>query len=183
MALRFVEELLILVEEEQVPNRTLRYALAGAALMELALEGRIDTDPEALYLTDATPLDDALLDPVLAEIAEGPESQSCEFWVRRIAERGDCLHGQALARLEAQGIMESDDGGFFALALRVRNSRRYPLSPSLAAAGEEAEQEIRSRLMDILFNDERDSVAPGYRHHQPVPGLRPVPANSDGGGI
>ena len=113
MALRFVEELLILVEEEQVPNRTLRYALAGAALMDLALEGRIDTDPDALYLTDATPMDDALLDPVLAEIAEGPESQSCEFWVRRIAERGDCLHGQALARLEAQGIMESDDGGFF----------------------------------------------------------------------
>ena len=154
MALRFVEELLILVEEEQVPNRTLRLALAGAALMDLALERRIDTDLETLYLTDATPLDDGLLDPVLAEIAEGPESQSCEFWVRRIAERGDCLQGQALARLEAQGIMESDDGGFFALALRVRRSRRYPLSLSLAAAGEEAEQEIRSRLMDILFNDD-----------------------------
>ena len=149
MALRFVEELLILVEEEQVPNRTLRYALAGAALMDLALEHRIDTDLETLYLTDATPLGDDLLDPVLAEIAAGPQSQSCEFWVRRIAEKGDCLHAQALERLEAQGIMESDDGGLFAVALRVRDSRRYP-----APAGVAAEQEIRSRLMDILFNDD-----------------------------
>ena len=154
MALRFVEELLILVEEEQVPNRTLRYALAGAALMDLALEHRIDTDLETLYLTDATPLGDDLLDPVLAEIAEGPKSQSCEFWVRRIAEKGDCLHAQALARLEAQGIMESDDGGLFAVAFRVRNSHRYPRNPMLAAAGEAEEQEIRSRLMDILFNDD-----------------------------
>ena len=154
MALRFVEELLILVEEEQIPNRTLRYALAGAALMDLALEHRIDTDLETLYLTDAAPLGDDLLDPVLAEIAEGPKSQSCEFWVRRIAEKGDCLHAQALARLEAQGIMESDDGGLFAVAFRVRNSHRYPRNPMLAAAGEVEEQEIRSRLMDILFNDD-----------------------------
>ena len=149
MALRFVEELLILVEEEQVPNRTLRYALAGAVLMELALEHRIDTDLQALYLTDATPLDDGLLDPVLAEIAEGPESQSCEFWVRRIAEMGDCLHGQTLARLEAQGIMESDDGGLFGLAFRVRQSRRYP-----TAVAEATEQEIHTRIMDTLFNDD-----------------------------
>ncbi len=152
--LRFVEELLILIEEEQIPNRTLRYALAGAVLMDLALEHRIDTDLQALYLTDAMPLGDALLDPVLAEIAAGPESQSCEFWVRRIAEKGDCLHAQALARLEAQGIMESDDGGFFTLALRVNRSHRYPRNPSLAAAGEASEQEIRSRLMEILFNDD-----------------------------
>ena len=146
--------------------------------MDLALERRIDTDLETLYLTDATPLDDDLLDPVLAEIAAGPQSQSCEFWVRRIAEKGDCLHAQALARLEAQGIMESDDGGLFAVAFRVRDSRRYP-----APAGVFAEQEIRSRLLDILFNDD---VIPSPRdtgHHQPVPGLQPVPANPDGGGI
>ena len=149
MALRFVEELLILVEEESVPNRTLRYALAGAALMDLALEHRIDTDLETLYLTDATPLGDDLLDPVLADIVEGPQSQSCEFWVRRISEKGDCLHAQVLARLEDQGIMESDDGGLFAVAFRVRDSRRYP-----APAGVVAEQEIRSRLLDILFNDD-----------------------------
>ena len=121
--LRLVEELLILVSEDDsgitisIPDRTLRYALAGAVLLELALEHRIDTDLEALYLTDAMPLGDGLLDPVLADIVAGPQFQSCEFWVRRIAEKGDCLHAQALARLEAQGIMESDDGGLFAVAL------------------------------------------------------------------
>ncbi len=158
MELRLLEELLILIEEEQVPNRTLRYALAGAALMDLALEHRIDTDLETLYLTDAAPLDDDLLDPVLAQIAQGPQSQSCEFWVRRIAEKGDDLHQQVLERLAAQGIMESDDGGLFGLAFRVRQSRRYP-----TAVAESTEQEIHTRIMDILFNDDvipspRDAV-------------------------
>ena len=149
MDLRFVEELLILVEEEQVPDRTLRYALAGAALMDLALQNRIDTDLESLYVTDAAPLGDVLLDPVLSQIADGPESMPCEFWVRRTAELSEHLRAVALNRLEARGIMESDDGGFFSLALRVRHSRRYP-----TAAGEAAEQEIHSRLMDIIFDND-----------------------------
>ena len=74
-----MKSLLILVSDDDsaitisIPDRTLRYALAGAALLDLALEHRIDTDLEALYLTDATPLGDDLLDPVLADIAGGAQ--------------------------------------------------------------------------------------------------------------
>lgn len=55
------EELLLLLLDEirgefsNVPDRILGYALAGAALMDLSLEDRIDSDPSTLILLDATP--------------------------------------------------------------------------------------------------------------------------------
>ena len=51
--LRFPEELMLLILDDEdgrfarVPDRQLRYALAGGVLMDLALENRIDTDLEA----------------------------------------------------------------------------------------------------------------------------------------
>ena len=155
--LRFAEELLVLVVDGggsgdaiSVPDRVLRYALTGAALLDLALENRIDTDTQSLHLTDATPVGDDLLDPILEEIAEGPDAQSLEYWVRRIAQGADELRAVALERLVEQGILETDDGrGFFALTRRVIRLHRYP-----TAAGGAAEQEIHSRIMGILFSDE-----------------------------
>ena len=76
--LRFAEEILILVLDEErgdlatsLPPRSLDLALAGAVLMDLALEDRIDTDIERLMLVDATPVGDDILDPALADIAGG----------------------------------------------------------------------------------------------------------------
>ena len=74
--LGLAEELMLLVMDEDngeatsIPARTLGYALAGAALLELALQGRIDTSLETLEVTDPTPLNDNLLDPVLSDIVE-----------------------------------------------------------------------------------------------------------------
>ena len=69
MKLRFVEEIILLLLEDEggrfvrVPTWSMNYALAGAVLMDLALEDRIDTDLEGLVLIDSTPLGDSLLDP------------------------------------------------------------------------------------------------------------------------
>ena len=160
--LRFAEELLVLIEDGggsgdaiSVPDRTLRYAMAGAALLDLALEFRIDTDTQSLYLTDATPVGDDLLDPVLAEIVKEPDTRSCEYWVRRIARGGDEIRDLALGRLVEQGILETDDGhGFFALTRRVTHLHRYP--------PDWVERDIYTRIEGILFTDElpssRDAV-------------------------
>ena len=55
----------------RLPDRSLRYALAGSVLMDLTLEGRIDTDPGRVILVDSTPTGDDLLDPILADIVNG----------------------------------------------------------------------------------------------------------------
>ena len=152
--LRCAEELLLLLLDDEsgdllpLPERTLHVALAGAVLMELQQEARIDTDLDALLLADATPLNDALLDPTLAAIAQKDEEREVRFWVERTAQRGEEIRAIALARLVERGILEADESGFLALLPLVRRSRRYPVIDGVVR------EEVRLRIMRILFSEE-----------------------------
>ncbi len=153
--LRFAEELLVLVLDEgrgdfapSLPSRSLNLALAGAVLMDLALEDRIDTDLDRLMLIDSTPLGDDILDPTLAEIARDGRSRDTAYWLGRTAGRGDRIRRAALARLIKRGILRSEAQGLLSLVPAVSRSRRYP-----AADGQPVE-EARLRVMRILFSDD-----------------------------
>ena len=152
--LRFAEEILLLLLDENrgdltpVPGWSLSCALAGAVLMDLALEDRIDTDLERLILTDATPLGDDLLDPVLAEIAQSEETHPTRFWVEHFAAQADDIREEALSRLAESGIVELEDGGFLALSPQASRVRRYPLNDR------ETRDDVRLRIMRVLFGDD-----------------------------
>ena len=153
--LRFAEEILILVLDEErgdlatsLPPRSLDLALAGAVLMDLALEDRIDTDTERLMLVDATPVGDAILDPALAEIARDDGARDTGYWLGRIAGRGDRIRRAALARLIERGILRSEAHGLLSLVPSVSRSRRYP-----PVEGQSVE-EARLRIMRALFSDD-----------------------------
>ena len=151
--LRFADELLLLLIDDKrgdlipIPAWSLSCALAGALLMDLALEGRIDTDPDSLSLLDATPLDDDLLDPVLAEIAQAEAARPARFWVAHFAEQGDDIRDKTLARLAAQGILEVEEGGFFAFLPSVSRTRRYPVDQA-------RREDVRLRIMRALFSND-----------------------------
>ena len=153
--LRFAEELLVLVLDEgrgevapSLPPHSLNLALAGAVLMDLALEDRIDTDTERLMLVDPEPLDDDILDPTLAEIADAGETHDTGYWLERTARRGRRIRRTALARLTQRGILRSEAHGVLSLTPSVSRSRRYP-----TADGQPVE-EARLRIMRILFSDD-----------------------------
>ncbi len=147
--LRFVEEIILLLLGDEdgrfanVPSWSLSYALAGAVLMDLAIEDRIDTDLEKLVVVDSSPLGDSLLDPALAEIA-GREQRDVSFWLERIANHADQIRDEALSRLVAKGILDRREDRF----LWVFESRRYP------AIDGKAEREVKLRIMGVLFSDE-----------------------------
>ena len=153
--LRFAEEVLVLVLDEgrgelapSLPPRSLHLALAGAVLMELALEDRIDTDLDRLMLIDSAPLGDDILDPTLAEIERDGRSRDTVYWLGRIAGAGDRIRRTALARLIKRGILRSEAHGLLSLVPSVSRSRRYP-----TADGQPVE-EARLRIMRILFSDD-----------------------------
>ena len=163
--LRFPEELMLLILDDEdgkfarVPDRQLRYALAGGVLMDLALENRIDTDLKQLMLVDSTPLGDSLLDPTLADIAAAKETHDARFWVERTALRSaDAIREAALDRLVERGILQRQEDRF----LWVFKSRRYPV------IDDRLEREVKLRIMEILFSDEiptpRDVVIIGLAH-------------------
>lgn len=149
MKLRFAEEIMLLLLDDEngrfarVPDWSLKYALSGGVLMDLALEDRIDTDLEELSLVDSTPTGDGILDPTLADIAGADQRRSADFWVERIAERADDIQKAALDRLIARGIIEVEEGRF----LWVFRSRRYPVVDG------QAEREVKLRIMEVLFSD------------------------------
>ena len=150
--LRFVEEIVLLLLRDDdgrfvnVSNWSLDYATAGAVLMDLAMENRIDTDLDSLFLIDATPTGDSLLDPTLAEIAaqaETGEKRDARFWVTSAARSSPAIREEALSRLVEEGILEHQDDRF----LWVFRSRRYP------SVDGKAEREVKLRIMDVLFSD------------------------------
>ena len=162
--LRFAEELMLLILDDEngkfarVPDRLMRYALAGGVLMDLALENRIDTDLKNLILVDSTPVQDSLLDPTLADIAQATDTKDARFWVERTALRADEIREVALNRLVEQGILKREEDRF----LWVFQSRRYPIVDNTA------EREVKLRIMEVLFSDQipdpRDVVIIGLAH-------------------
>ncbi len=153
--LRFVEEILLLLLRDDdgkfigISQSSMDRAVAGAVLMELAMENRIDTDLDHLILVDDTPVGDSLLDPTLALIAEGAggaegEPSDARHWVESTSRRAPEIREEALARLVERGILERQDDRF----LWVFRSRRYPMIDG------EAEKEVKLRIMGVLFSNE-----------------------------
>ncbi len=150
--MRLAEEMvMLLVDSGDLPRRTLRYALAGAVLLDLALEGRIDTDPGRLWVVDTMPLDDDLLDPALAEIAAA-DPASPEIWMRHVARGGDALYDRTITRLAALGVLEIDDAG----VATVKNSRLSSEALALVGDGNGSEVKLQAyaRILAVLFQEE-----------------------------
>ena len=169
--MRLAEELVIvLADPGELPRRTLRYAMAGAVLLDLALERCIDTDPERLWPVDPTPLDDDLLDPTLAEIAAAG-TDSLETWVRQVARGGDALYDRAVSRLAARGAMQIDDAG---VATPVTPDSSASLAgPALADPG--ARANVLARILATVFQEGGHSVAARGLPHRTHAHVRAVP--------
>ena len=167
--MRFPTELLLLLHSDDtgyfvpIPEWRMSCALAGAVLMDLALENRIDSDLESLTLTNPMPTGDSLLDPVLEEIAEEEGVHAPQYWVERIARRADDISDEAIGRLVKMGIFEADAGGFLNLSKKVTRTGRYPLVDGRAG------EEIKGRILRILLDGEipepRDVPIIGLVHY------------------
>ena len=147
--LRFAEEIMLLLLDDEsgefahIPEWSLRYALAGAVLMDIALENRIDTDPKKLTLLDPSPIGDDLLDPTLESITQSTDVHDISHWIEHTAENAYSIRDKAMKRLITHGILESRDDRF----LWVFRARRYPVIDG------KAEREVKLRIMEVLFSD------------------------------
>lgn len=164
--MRIVEEIILLMvdteEGDLMPSLSQQsrdIVIAGAVLTELALENRIDTDPERLILADAAPLDDELLDPTLQDIAEESAIRDAAYWITRTAARSATILHQSLERLTAAGVLKLASDGSHSLSELVTLARLYPASANFDV------DEVHTRIMRVLFTDEiphpRDVVIVG----------------------
>ena len=147
--LTFTEEMLLLLGDDEgeflpVREHAFECALAGAVLMDLAFEYRIDTDLRALVVTDATPTGNPWLDRILGRIAARTDTTDTQAWIRVLStDEAATIREQALASLVERGIVERREERF----LWVFRSVRYP------TLDDGAERELEARLAEVLSDD------------------------------
>jgi hypothetical protein len=148
--LGFVEEILLLQLDDthgrfvDLPSSAADVVLAGAALMELALDNRVDSDLERLILVDRTPTGDDILDDVLVQLDAAGAGLSVAAALERITANAEKYQERALKRLLAKGILREDSGRF----LWVFHTRRYPV------VDDREQREVKARLRQVLLSDE-----------------------------
>jgi hypothetical protein len=148
--LGFVEEIVLLqLDDSQgkfiaLPLSAGDVVLAGAALMELALANRVDSDLEKLMLVDAKPTGDDILDDVLRQLADTGREFSAAAALEQISLNGEKYQEMALKRLIAKGILREENGRF----LWVFHTRRYPV------VDDTEQREVRARLRQLVLTDE-----------------------------
>jgi hypothetical protein len=151
--LSFVEETtLLLLDDESgefvdMPVSGFGTVIAGAALMDLAMHDRVDTDLEKLTVVNKAPTGDPILDDALAQLSQKPEdAEGMRILeaIDRVALRSQDYAAEALKRLTASGILREDSGRF----LWMFRTRRYPV------IDDREEQEVKARLRQILLTDE-----------------------------
>ena len=154
LSLSLPEELLLMLLNEetgyfhQVPGWALNCAVIGAVLAELSLLSRIDTDLEFLFVVDATPTGDPILDHVLREIAAETEGRNAQYWVERLAPNAEDIIDSILDRLVDGKVLVRHDGDY------------WTLSPTAWRAGVlggpadgYAHQFVKARISDFIFNN------------------------------
>lgn len=152
LRLTLLEEFLLLALDDQtgqlhpLARSTLDCAAAGAVLMDLTLRNRIDNDLRDMFVVDATPTGDDLLDPVLQLMSLAPvlTPHPIAYWLRQMADEGEALREKALRRLEKRGIISRQDKKI----LWVFGSRRYPLIEDKEV------REVKLRILGVVLGEE-----------------------------
>lgn len=148
--LTFPEEIVLLSLDDKsgkfvdLPPLAMDQALAGAALLELAFENRIDTDLTHLTLVNAKPTGEGMLDPLLEKIVEAKDKRDAKYWVGVFSAEGEKLREKTLDRLVQRGIIKREEKRF----LWVIPGRRYPM------VNNQEEQEVRKRIQSVIAEGE-----------------------------
>jgi golgi phosphoprotein 3 len=151
--LSFPEEVVLLLLDETrgeflpLPESVFAIVMGGAALMDLALHNRVDTDLEKLMLVDRAPLGDDILDDVLAGLSGicGKQSEAAiSEALYDAALDAEDYRTKALKSLIARGILKEENGRH----LWVFRTRRYPV------IDDSEQQEVRTRLRQVLLSED-----------------------------
>ncbi|MDN5354143.1 MAG: golgi phosphoprotein 3 [Candidatus Cloacimonadota bacterium] len=148
------EELLLIALDDdegtfvQMPMMALDYALAGALIMELALQERIGIRAGKLHLRNDSDLNDEIYNKLLQMIASESENKPVKFWIEKINFEFEDLKQTILQKLiDKKILMEKEEK-----ILWVFHRRRYPM-----IHGEE-EKEVKTRLREVVRQNKEPST-------------------------
>jgi hypothetical protein len=128
----------------------LHAGLIGAAVMELALLERIDSDVDKAWVIDPRPTGDQTLDPVLTEMTKPGFPPQIEQVIGRLMPLGGTVQEAALARLCQAGVLERSE----VRSLLLRKATRHVVKDGRDLA--ETQDRLRQLLRGDSLPDPRD---------------------------
>jgi transcriptional regulator CtsR len=143
------EFLLLTIKDEDggfvdIPREAVSAGFIGAAIMELALQNRIDSDLERIWIVDKKPVGEPCVDIVLEKLAApGFELQAARL-IDQLVGHGNQVRELALKRLCERKILTETEGR----VLWFLKARRYPVTDGTEI------REVKLRLLEVLLKDE-----------------------------
>jgi len=147
--LTVTEEFLLLTLKDEsggfieVQHERLRAGFVGAAIMELGLQGKIDSDLDRVWVVDKAPTGDPALDLVLYRLSSPQFDGNADRVFGQLIDLGERIRAEALKELCAKNILVESEGRL----LWILKTRRYPVID-----GQEI-REVKLRLLDVLLRD------------------------------
>lgn len=147
MKLSLPDQLTLLAIDDEKGNfiadsTSFSYAIAGAVILELALEERIDISHEMVQVKDRTKTGDAILDLYLDLMINSKKERKIKSWVERVGNKAEQIKKDTISKLIAHQILEKKEEKI----LWVFSVNKYPAQDS------RPENRLRSRLYDIIVN-------------------------------
>ncbi len=151
--LRLYEEILLLALKDEegttYSGTSWPYAVGGAVLAELLLEGRLGLEEregkKIVALVNSTPLGEPVADRVLEKIAHAKKDSDLTTWLGRVAGMKDLKH-QIAEQMTLKGVLKVETHK----VLLIFSRRIYPeLDPT-------SELEIMHRVEHAVFSDDSD---------------------------
>lgn len=118
------------------------YALAGAVIMELALENRIDLSGDKVRIKDKSKTGDRIIDMYFDQILQSKKERSMKTWVERIGNKASHIKNETIEKLIDQGILERKEDKI----LWIFTVNKFPTKNA------RPENHLRRRLYDVVVN-------------------------------
>ena len=152
------EELLLLAIHDEKgtvvtsASIALNYGLLGAILMELALEGYIETRDKKITIKKRNYRGNDIYNEVFKHIKGAPKGKDAKYWINRLNMKIKKLRERMLDQLVDKKILRKDEK----TVLWIFPSKKYPTKNA------EPELEIRTRIRKVVLHgnkpDERTAI-------------------------
>lgn len=147
MELNLIEDfLLISLDDEKgrfiLDTTYVDNGVAGAVMLELALNGKIELRDNRIHLINSDPLGNLILDQAMQAINNEKKDRKVSFWIGALNANASDIKHVTLKNLTEKGIISKQEGK----TLWVFSYNKYPTKDALP------ENEVRSRLNNIVLD-------------------------------
>jgi hypothetical protein len=127
----------------ELPVQTFNSGFVGAAIMELALKNRIDSDLEKIWITDNAPTDAPCVNAILRLLQAADFDFRAEKLIEQLAASGTSVRDLAVQKLCERRILMKREGRI----LWVFKTQAYPM------IDDKQIRDAKKRLLGVLLGD------------------------------